>query len=33
MLMAAWFADPHRPRRDLDLLGFGDPRSVAATSG
>jgi predicted nucleotidyltransferase component of viral defense system len=25
MLMAAWFDDPHRPTRDLDLLGFGDP--------
>ena len=25
MLMAAWFADPHRPTRDVDLLGFGDP--------
>lgn len=25
MLMATWFADPHRPTRDLDLLGFGDP--------
>jgi predicted nucleotidyltransferase component of viral defense system len=25
MLMASWFDDPHRPTRDLDLLGFGDP--------
>lgn len=25
MLMATWFHDPHRPTRDLDLLGFGDP--------
>jgi hypothetical protein len=25
MLMMAWFDDPHRGTRDLDLLGFGDP--------
>lgn len=25
MLIATWFADPHRPTRDVDLLGFGDP--------
>jgi predicted nucleotidyltransferase component of viral defense system len=25
MLMTTWFEDPHRPTRDLDLLGFGDP--------
>jgi predicted nucleotidyltransferase component of viral defense system len=25
MLMTAWFDDPFRPTRDLDLLGFGDP--------
>ncbi len=25
MLTTAWFNDPHRPTRDLDLLGFGDP--------
>lgn len=25
MLMTIWFDDPHRPTRDLDLLGFGDP--------
>jgi Nucleotidyl transferase AbiEii toxin, Type IV TA system len=25
MLMTAWLEDPHRPTRDLDLLGFGDP--------
>jgi hypothetical protein len=25
MLMTAWLDDPHRPTRDLDLLGFGDP--------
>jgi hypothetical protein len=24
MLMAAWFDDPLRPTRDVDLLGFGD---------
>ncbi|MBX4863944.1 nucleotidyl transferase AbiEii/AbiGii toxin family protein [Rhizobium leguminosarum bv. viciae] len=26
MLMMSWFDDPHRGTRDLDLLGFGDPR-------
>ena len=25
MLMATWFANPFRPTRDLDFLGFGDP--------
>jgi len=25
MLVTAWFDDPHRPTRDVDLLGFGDP--------
>jgi hypothetical protein len=25
MLITTWFDDPHRPTRDLDLLGFGDP--------
>jgi predicted nucleotidyltransferase component of viral defense system len=25
MLVTTWFDDPHRPTRDLDLLGFGDP--------
>jgi predicted nucleotidyltransferase component of viral defense system len=25
MLMVTWFADPHRPTRDVDFLGFGDP--------
>jgi len=25
MLVATWLADPHRPTRDIDLLGFGDP--------
>ena len=29
MLMTTWFADPHRPTRDLDLLGFGDPAPEA----
>ena len=24
MLITTWFPDPHRPTRDLDLLGFGD---------
>jgi hypothetical protein len=32
MLMAAWFDDPFRPTRDLDLLGLGDsdPQAVLA---
>lgn len=25
MLLMTWLDDPHRPTRDLDLLGFGDP--------
>jgi hypothetical protein len=25
MLMTAWFDNPARPTRDVDLLGFGDP--------
>ena len=25
MLMMTWFDNPHRPTRDLDFLGFGDP--------
>ncbi len=25
MLMTTWFEDPHRPTRDVDLLGYGDP--------
>ena len=29
MLLARWFADPHRATRDLDLLGFGDPSEEA----
>lgn len=24
MLMTTWFDDPHRPTRDVDLLGYGD---------
>jgi len=29
MLMTAWFNDPLRPTRDIDLLGFGDPEPQA----
>jgi hypothetical protein len=29
MLVTTWFEDPHRPTRDLDLLGFGDSSSEA----
>jgi len=29
MLLTAWFTEPHRATRDLDLLGFGDPGSEA----
>jgi predicted nucleotidyltransferase component of viral defense system len=25
MLVTTWFANPHRPTRDIDFLGFGDP--------
>ncbi len=25
MLMTSWMDDPHRPTRDLDLMGIGDP--------
>src|SRR5215471_10962995 len=30
ILMTAWLDDPHRPTRDLDLLGFGeaDPEAM-----
>ncbi len=28
-LFAQWADKPHRPTRDLDLLGFGDPSSEA----
>ncbi len=27
MLMASWFDNPHRPTRDVDFLGYGDPAS------
>lgn len=29
MLITAWFENPYRPTRDVDLLGFGDPDAVA----
>jgi predicted nucleotidyltransferase component of viral defense system len=29
MLVATWFETPHRPTRDVDLLGFGDPGAEA----
>jgi predicted nucleotidyltransferase component of viral defense system len=29
MLVTTWFEDPHRPTRDLDLLGYGDPSAQA----
>ncbi len=29
MLMTTWFEAPFRPTRDLDLLGFGDPKPDA----
>lgn len=29
MLVTTWFDDPHRPTRDLDLLGYGDPSPAA----
>jgi predicted nucleotidyltransferase component of viral defense system len=29
ILMTTWFDDPHRPTRDLDLLGLGDPNPDA----
>ena len=28
MLVTAWFPDPYRQTRDVDLLGFGDPARV-----
>ncbi|MDO8280582.1 MAG: nucleotidyl transferase AbiEii/AbiGii toxin family protein [Burkholderiaceae bacterium] len=33
MLMTTWFDDPHRPTRDVDFLGYGDPapESLLAT--
>ncbi len=29
LLITTWFDDPHRPTRDLDLLGYGDPSAEA----
>jgi predicted nucleotidyltransferase component of viral defense system len=29
MLVTTWFDDPHRPTRDLDLLGFGESSAEA----
>lgn len=29
LLLTTWFDEPHRPTRDLDLLGFGDPSADA----
>ena len=29
MLTAIWIGEMHRPTRDLDLLGFGDPETEA----
>lgn len=29
MLLTAWFTEPHRATRDIDLLGFGDPSPEA----
>jgi hypothetical protein len=29
LLLTTWFDDPHRPTRDLDLLGFGEASSEA----
>ncbi|MFZ3084015.1 nucleotidyl transferase AbiEii/AbiGii toxin family protein [Rhodoferax ferrireducens] len=29
MLMTTWFDDPHRPTRDVDFLGYGDPAPEA----
>lgn len=29
MLMTTWFDDPHRPTRDVDFLGYGDPEPQA----
>jgi len=28
LLLTTWFDEPHRVTRDLDLLGFGDPRTT-----
>ncbi len=32
MLVTSWFEDPHRPTRDLDLLGYGDASAEAMRS-
>lgn len=29
LLLTTWFEEPHRPTRDLDLLGFGDASADA----
>src|SRR5689334_22162439 len=29
MLITAWFENPYRPTRDIDLLGLGDPDAAA----
>lgn len=35
MLVTTWFDNPHRPTRDVDLLGYGDPevQQMLATFG
>lgn len=32
LLVTTWFEDPHRPTRDLDLLGFGDSSTESLLS-
>lgn len=32
MLVTTWFNDPHRPTRDLDLLGFGESSAESMLS-
>jgi predicted nucleotidyltransferase component of viral defense system len=32
LLITTWFPDPHRPARDVDLLGFGDSSSEGILS-
>lgn len=32
MLVTTWFENPHRPTRDMDFLGFGDPDPEAMIS-
>jgi hypothetical protein len=29
LLVTTWFDDPHRPTRDLDLLGFGESSAAS----